>query len=78
MELFSHDLLFARKKHELKMASLQEIHEREKVTWDSICGAFVLLIVIDWIYYRYRTSLSQRIMAEQENTRLQLEQENKC
>lgn len=78
MELFSHDLLFARKKHELKMASLQEIHEREKVTWYSICGAFVLLIVIDWIYYRYRTSLSQRIMAEQENTRLQLEQENKC
>ena len=78
MELFSHDLLFAWKKHELKMASLQEIHEREKVTWYSICGALVLLIVIDWIYYRYRTSLSQRIMAEQENTRLQLEQENKC
>ena len=29
MELFSHDLLFARKKHELKMASLQEIQKRE-------------------------------------------------
>jgi hypothetical protein len=58
------------------MASLQEIQKREKVTWYSICGAFVLLIIIGWIYYRYRASQTQRIMAEQENTRLRLEQEN--
>lgn len=76
LELFSHDLLFAQKKHELEMASLLEIQKREKVTWYSICGAFVLLFIIGWIYYRYRTSQAQRIIAEQENTRLRLEQEN--
>ena len=76
LELFSHDLLFAQKKHELEMTSLQEIQKREKITWYSICGAFILLIVIGWIYYRYRTSQAQRIIAEQENTRLRLEQEN--
>ena len=64
--LFSQDLLFAQERHNLEIASLNEIQKRDRLIGYGICCAFALLSVIALIYYRYRTK----------NARLQLEQEN--
>lgn len=74
--LFSQDLLFAQERHNLEIASLNEIQKKDRLIGYGICCAFALLSVIGLIYYRYRTGKSQRIIAEQENARLRLEQEN--
>lgn len=74
--LFSQDLLFAQERHNLEVASLIEIQKRDQLIWYSICCAFALLSVIGVIYYRYRIGKTQRVIAEQENDRLRLEQEN--
>lgn len=64
--LFSQDLLFAQERHNLEIASLNEIQKKDRLIGYGICCAFVLLSVIALIYYRYRAK----------NTRLRLEQEN--
>ena len=74
--LFSQDLLFAQERHNLEVASLIEIQKRDKLILYSICFAFALLSVIGLIYYRYRIGNTQKVIAEQENARLRLEQEN--
>lgn len=74
--LFSQDLLFAQERHNLEVASLIEIQKRDQLIWYSICCVFALLSVIGVIYYRYRIGKTQRVIAEQENDRLRLEQEN--
>ena len=74
--LFSQDLLFAQERHNLEIASLNEIQKRDRLIGYSICYAFALLSVIGVIYYRYRIGNTQKIIAEQENDRLRLEQEN--
>ncbi len=74
--LFSQDLLFAQERHNLEVASLIEIQKRDQLIWYSSCCAFALLSVIGVIYYRYRIGKTQRVIAEQENDRLRLEQEN--
>ena len=76
LDIFSQDLLFAQEKHDLEMASLKETQTKEKLIWYSTCSTFALMLMIGFIYYRYRISYSKRIIAEQENTRLRLEQEN--
>ena len=75
-EIFSQDLLFAQEKHDLEVASLLEIQKRNKLVWYSICCVLALLSISGFIYYHYRIGRSKRIIAEQENTRLRLEQEN--
>ena len=75
-EIFSQDLLFAQEKHDLEVASLLEVQKRNKLVWYGIYGALALLSISGFIYYRYRIGRSKRIIAEQENTRLRLEQEN--
>ena len=74
--LFSQDLLFAQERHNLEIASLNEIQKRDQLIWYSICCAFALLSVIGVIYYRYRIGNTQKVITEQENARLRLEQEN--
>lgn len=74
--LFSQDLLFAQERYNLEVASLIEIQKRNKLIWCSIYCAFALLSAIGLIYYRYRIGKTQRVIAEQENDRLRLEQEN--
>ena len=74
--LFSQDLLFAQERHNLEVASLIEIQKRDKLILYSTCFAFALLSIIGVIYYRYRIGKTQRVITEQENARLRLEQEN--
>jgi len=74
--IFSHDLLFAQERHEMEKSNLLKLQKRDRFIWLSLCVAFALLIIIGYIYYRYRLSRAKNLLEEQENERLQLEQEN--
>lgn len=74
--IFSHDLLFAKERHEMEKSNLLKLQKRDKFIRLSLCVAFVLLIIAGYIYYRYRLSKTKNLLKEQENKRLQLEQEN--
>ena len=74
--IFSHDLLFAQERHEMERANLLQLQKRDRFIWLGLCVAFVLLIIIGYIYYRYRLSKAKNLLEEQENKRLHLEQEN--
>lgn len=76
LNIFSHDLLFAKERHEMEKSTLMKLQKRDRFIWLSLCVAFVLLIIIGYIYYRYRLSRAKNLLEEQENERLQLEQEN--
>ncbi len=75
-QLFEQDLLFAEKRHSLETATLKEKAEKERIIWMSIGGFLLLGIIIGFIYFRLRISRSKRIIAENENQRLQLEKDN--
>lgn len=74
--IFSQDLLFAQERHEMEKSNLLKLQKMNRFIWLSLCVAFVLLIIIGYIYYRYRLSRAKNLLEEQENERLQLEQEN--
>lgn len=74
--IFSHDLLFAKERHEMEKSNLLKLKKRDKVIWFSLCVAFIILIIAGCVYYRYRLSKAKNLLKEQENKRLQLEQEN--
>lgn len=74
--IFSHDLLFAQERHEMEKSNLLKLQKRDRFIWLSLCVAFVLIIIIGYLYYRYRLSRAKNLLEEQENERLQLEQEN--
>lgn len=74
--IFSHDLLFAKERHEMEKSNLLKIQKRDKLLWLSLCAVFMLLIISGYIYYRYRLSKAKSLLEEKENNRLQLEQEN--
>lgn len=71
--LFSQDLLFAQERHNLEIASLNEIQKRDRLAGYGICCAFALLSVIALIYYRYRAKNAQ-LRLEQENLTLKISQ----
>ncbi|MDE6770503.1 MAG: hypothetical protein K2J78_12335, partial [Muribaculaceae bacterium] len=73
--LMSDDLLFAEERHKLEMEKLIEIQDRNRVIGITLCCLFGLLLVVGWLYYRYRLTRSKRLIAEKENENLLLEQE---
>ena len=75
-KLISQDLLFADKRHQLEKAHLIQIQNRDRIISAIICGSFVLLIIVGWIYYKLRLSRSEREITKKEIENLQLTQEN--
>lgn len=73
--IFSHDLLFVQKRHEMEKINLITLQKRDRLIWLTLCIAFALLIIVGYMYYRYRLSQAKNLLEEQENKRLQLEQE---
>ena len=76
MNIFSHDLLFSKERHEMEKANMIETQKKDEIIWLSVCVTFVLLIIISYIYYRYRLEKAKTLLDTQEKQRLQLEQEN--
>ena len=74
--LFSQGLLFAEEKHDMEMKSWMEIQNKNRLIGYSICGFFILLLVIGWIYYCYRNSRLEyeRQKLEKENLQIRLSQ----
>ena len=52
--LFSNELLFSEKKHEMEIESLRKIHKRDNAIKWILAGVAVLICIIGFIYYRYR------------------------
>lgn len=71
--LFSQDLLFAQERHNLELASLNEIQKRDRLIGYGICCTFALLSVIALIYHRSRAKNAQ-LRLEQENLTLKISQ----
>lgn len=71
--LFSQDLLFAQERHNLEIASLNEIQKKDRLIGYGICCAFALLSVIGLIYHRSRAKNAQ-LRLEQENLTLKISQ----
>lgn len=76
MNIFSHDLLFSKERHEMEKLNLIETQKKDKVIWLSLYITCVLLIFISYIYYRYKLGLAKIKLDDKEKIRLQLEQEN--
>ena len=76
MNIFSHDLLFSKERHEMEKLNLIETQKKDKVIWLSLCITCVLLFFISYIYYRYKLGLAKIKLDDKEKIRLQLEQEN--
>ena len=74
--IFSSDLLFAEKRQELEIKNLQQIHRKDKIIWWSVSSLLVLLIITGVTYYFYCIGKMKRILAEKEQSRLQLENDN--
>ncbi len=75
-DLFSQNLLFSDKKHQLEMEGLMEIQGRNRIIGVTLCVSFVLVILVGWLYYHSHLSRTRRILAEKENENLKLETAN--
>lgn len=63
----------AENRHDLELSNLRKIQHKDRIIWLSVCSLLILLIVVGVIYYFYRIGRMKRVVAENEKTRLQLE-----
>ena len=63
----------AEDRHDLELSNLRKIQHKDKIIWLSVCSLLILLIVAGVIYYFYRIGRMKRAVAENEKSRLQLE-----
>ena len=73
--IFSHNLLSAKERYEMEKANLIKIQKRDRIVWISLCVAFVLLIILGFIYYRYRLGKAKSELDDREKERLRLEKQ---
>lgn len=76
LNIFSHDLLFAKERHEMERCNMQKMQKRDKIIWLCLCMALVLLCITGYIYYHYRLGKAKGLLDDQEKKRLRLEQDN--
>ena len=74
--IFSHDLLFAKERHEMEKSNLLKIQKRDRIIWISLSVTLLLLLVTCYIYYRYRLGKAKNQVDDLEKKRLKLEREN--
>lgn len=74
-QLFSNELLFSEKKHEMEIENMSKIHKRDNIIEWILAGVASLLLFTIMIYYRYRMNKVGRVIAEGNAERLQLETE---
>lgn len=73
VRMFSNDLLFAEKKHQLEISSLMETQKRDRIIRYSLFAVIFMMAIAGIIIYRYYKIRTKRMMAEQENLKLKLE-----
>lgn len=72
-ELFSKDLLFADKRHEIEINNLRQIQEKDRAIGLWAGGVLALLLICGLVYYRYRLGKAKHELSEKEVLRLSLE-----
>jgi len=75
-KIYSQKTTVAQELHEIKINHLYSIQRKNMQIWLGLCVLLILIIVICIIYYQLRLGKIKRIISEQEQSRLQLENEN--
>jgi uncharacterized protein YxeA/DNA-binding CsgD family transcriptional regulator len=75
-KIFYQKTKVAQELHELKVNHIYSLQQKDKQIWLGLCVVLVLIIIIGIIYYQLRLGKKNRIISEQEQSRLQLENEN--
>ena len=75
-KIYSQKTTVAQELHEIKINHLYFIQRKNMQIWLGLCVLLILIIVICIIYYQLRLGKIKRIISEQEQSRLQLENEN--
>ena len=75
-KIYSQKTTVAKKLHELQINHLYSLQRKDRQIWMGLCTVLVLIIIICFTYYQLRLFKIKRILAEQEQSRLQLENEN--
>lgn len=71
--LFNNDLLFAEKKHDMEISNMVKVQKKDKVIRYSLFAIIALMVTAIIIIFRYYSSYTKRIIAEQDNLRLRME-----
>lgn len=66
----------AEERYELELQSFYRLQRKNKQIWLGLCVVLLLVIIIGIIYYQLRIGKKNRIISEQEKSRLQLENDN--
>lgn len=75
-KIYSQKTTVAQELHEIKINHLYSIQRKNMQIWLGLCVLLILIIVICIIYFQLRLGKIKRIISEQEQSRLQLENEN--
>ncbi|MDE6741318.1 MAG: hypothetical protein K2J58_03190 [Muribaculaceae bacterium] len=76
LQLFSNELLFSEKKHEMEIDNMAKIRKKEDVITVILIVVAVLISLMALIYYRYRLNKAARLLAESNAEKLQMEGDN--
>lgn len=76
LNIFSHDLLFAKERHEMEKSNLLNIQKRDRIIWISLSITFLLMLIAVYFYYRYRLGKAKSRLDDEEKKKLHLQQEN--
>lgn len=74
-KIFYQKTTVAQDLHDLDMAHVYSLQQKDKQIWFGLCLVLVLIIIIGIIYFQLRLGKKNRIISEQEQFRLQLENE---
>lgn len=75
MELFSKDLFFAEKRHDMQLAMLSREREKNNLLWASALLLCLFLGISGVIYYNFRLERNKKVLSEKEQARLASEGE---
>lgn len=75
-KIFSQKTTVAEDIHELEVKHLYSLQRKNKQIWLGLCVVLALIIIIGIIYYQLRIGRKNRIISEQQQSRLLLENEN--
>ncbi len=74
--IYSQKTTIAQEHHELKINHLYSLQRKDKQIWLGFCVVLVLIIIIGFIYYQLRLGKKNRIISDEKQSRLRLENKN--
>lgn len=75
-KIYSQKTTVALEQHKLEIKHLNALQKKDQQLWLGLCIVLILIIIIGIIHYQLRLGNKNRIISEQEQYRLQLENEN--